>query len=723
MHLLRGLFLLWLTAGFVGAQFELPTTLGRPRAVKARLVLSHETARPGETILAGVELTMSPGWHTYWRNGGDSGAATEIHWAQTVGISPGDIQWPVPEKLVERSLGDLTTYIYHDRAVLLVPLQIAPDAAAGTQELSALVKWLECKESCLPGSNLVRATLTIGPASKPGGDAALFAEAQQRLPSPTVPGTVSAQWEQGAAVTNRTFTIDWKTAASDPDFFPYTNAIALLSPKVNVIANTGSNVILRASAERTEAAWPQKIAGLLVRQENGALAGYEVSLPLADTGPGFSAVTAAGGAVGATKSIWGWLLYAFIGGLILNIMPCVLPVIALKILGFVSQSREAPGRVRTLGLLYTLGVIFSFLVLAGLVIGVKAAGQKAGWGMQFSNPQFIIILTVIVTLVALNLFGVFEITLGGSAMNAASGAAHRHGSAGAFMNGVLATVLATPCTAPFLGAALGFAFAQPAHIIALFFVTIGLGLALPYLLLSWNPAWLKFLPKPGAWMERFKVAMGFPMLATALWLLSLTTTFYGERSWWVGVFLVFVGAAAWIFGTFVQHGRSRRGLATGIAAAVLVAGYAWALDGELRWRSPDRNVGGAQPVPHAPTGYAWQRWSAGAVAQARAEGRPVVVDFTAKWCLTCNISVKPAFESQAVIAKLKSINAVALVADYTLYPTDISQELERFGRSGVPLVLVYPSDASKPPIILPEPLPYPAPYGPRLLEALAKVAP
>src|SRR6185295_18215 len=244
----------------------------------------------------------------------------------------------------------------------------------------------------------------------------------------------------------------------------------------------------------------------LVRKENSLFAGYETTLQL--TGPDFAGPTPPGG--GEPKSLFVWLVYAFLGGLILNIMPCVLPVIALKILGFVSQSREHPGRVRTLGLLYTLGVVVSFLVLAGIVIGVKAAGQKAGWGMQFSNPQFVVGLTVVVTLVALNLFGVFEVALGGRAIGAASQAASRQGSAGAFMNGVLATILATPCTAPFLGAALGFAFAQPSQIIVLFFVTVAIGLALPYLLLSWNPKGLKFLPKPGPWMERFKIAMGFP---------------------------------------------------------------------------------------------------------------------------------------------------------------------------------------------------------------------
>jgi thiol:disulfide interchange protein DsbD len=222
-------------------------------------------------------------------------------------------------------------------------------------------------------------------------------------------------------------------------------------------------------------------------------------------------------------------------------------------------------------------------------------------------------------------------------------------------------------------------------------------------------------------MEKFKIAMGFPMLATAIWLFSLTVTFYGERTWWLGIFLVFVGLAAWIFGAFVQHGRTRRGLATVIAIVFLVTGYAWALDSKLEWRKQNDNSAAESSPQHAPKGYPWERWSPTAVAKARAEGRPVVVDFTAAWCQTCNIQVKPAFEGKAVIEKLRELNAAALVADYTRYPADITQELERFERAGVPLVLVYPADATKPPLVLPEPLPL-TPYGPTLLDALAKIS-
>lgn len=402
--------------------------------------------------------------------------------------------------------------------------------------------------------------------------------------------------------------------------------------------------------------------------------------------------------------LWQMLFYAFIGGLILNIMPCVLPVIALKVLGFVNQSRDEPGRVRTLGLIYALGVLVSFMALAGLIIGVKAAGRRAGWGMQFGNPQFLVILDVLVTLVALNLFGLFEVNPGGRVMNAAGTLASRHGAAGSFFNGVLATVLATPCTAPFLGAALGFAFTQSAGTIVLMFAVVAAGLAAPYVLLSWNPGWLKFVPKPGAWMERFKIAMGFPMLATAVWLFSLLPLHYGRRAWWMALFLVVVACAAWVYGEFVQRGRAHRGLAAIVVLLITLGGYTYAIEGQLRWRTPDADNAASPTARENPEGIPWQPWRPDAVAAARAAGRPVLVDFTADWCLTCQANKKFALEVPEVRDQLRKINAVALLGDYTRLPENITVELNRYGRAGVPLVLVYPKRSAEPPIVLPEAL-------------------
>jgi len=394
------------------------------------------------------------------------------------------------------------------------------------------------------------------------------------------------------------------------------------------------------------------------------------------------------------------LLYAFIGGLILNIMPCVLPVIALKILGFINHGQHEPGRVRALGLVYAAGVLVSFLALAAVVIGVKAAGHHAGWGMQFGNPEFIVVLTTLITLVALNLFGVFEVTLGGRTLSAAGQLASKQGAPGAFFNGLLATALATPCTAPFLAPALGFAFAKDSTVIVLIFLFVGLGLAAPYVVLSWNPAWLKLLPKPGAWMEKFKIAMGFPMLLTAVWLFNLAADDYGSNVLWLGVFLVLLAFAAWIFGEFVQRGRAGKGVAVAIALILVIGGYAFALENQLHWREP-MAVATAGSLPESPDGIDWQPWTPEAVAKAQSEGRPVLVDFTANWCLTCQVNKKLAIEIPSVRDKLKEINAVALVGDYTHFPDDITAELNRYSRAGVPLVLVYPKRVDAQPIVLP----------------------
>jgi thiol:disulfide interchange protein DsbD len=412
------------------------------------------------------------------------------------------------------------------------------------------------------------------------------------------------------------------------------------------------------------------------------------------------------------------LFYAFIGGLILNIMPCVLPVIALKILGFVGEARSEPRRVRNLGLIYALGVLISFLALAAIVIAVKTAGHHAGWGMQFGSPIFVVCLTTLVTLVALNLFGVFEIAPGGKIFNAAGQLASKHGASGAFFNGILATTLATPCTAPFLAPALGFAFSQSTAIIILIFLFVGLGLAAPYVLLSWNPAWLKFLPKPGAWMEKFKIAMGFPMLATVVWLFNVASSDYGARVFWLGVFLVVVAFAAWIFSEFVQRGRKRKGIALAIVLILLAGGYTYALENRLHWREMIAETDAANPTL-ASGGIDWQRWSPQAVTQARAAGKPVVVDFTATWCVTCNAIIKPALENDSVVEKLKNLGAATFLADYTRTPQEMTDEISKYG-AGVPLVLVYPKNPDEPPIVLPQPSPLqlPSSYSKNILNAL-----
>ncbi len=670
------------------------------------LLLENTQAMPGQTILAGVRLVMEPGWHTYWRNGGDSGAPIQVEWTLPPGITAGNIQWPVPEKIVD---SDLTTFIYHDEVVLLVPITMATNAAGMDIEVRAKLSWLECKETCIPGEGEVTARLRIGPDTLLSPDAPAINTWRARLPRRDAEIKVDASWAVAAAPDVHLLNIEWKADGlpATADFFPYESDVYKVTGLSTQPTNEAGRVRLQRKVERTGAQWPESILGLMVHAGTNGVPNDGVEVELHPTPLAGSAVKAAIQATALPpqnqKPLLAWLLYAFIGGLILNIMPCVLPVIALKVLGFVNQSKENPGRVRLLGLVYGAGVLTSFLALAAMVLAVKAAGHQAGWGMQFGNPMFVVALTVLVTLIALNLFGVFEVVMSFRVTQAASGLAGREGAAGAFFNGVLATVLATPCTAPFLGAALGFAFTQQATIIIAVFLTVGAGLAAPYVLLSWHPALLRWMPKPGAWMEKFKVAMGFPMLATAIWLFQLAPIFYGRRFWWLGIFLVIIAVSAWVFGEFVQRGRKRKGLAISVIAVLLLVGYATVLEGQLHWRLPvTQEASGSGSLQESPGGIAWQRWTPEAVVQARSQGRPVFVDFTAEWCATCQVNKKVSIEIPSVRAKLKEINAVALLADYTTVPAEITKELNRFGRAGVPMVLVYPKRTDLPPQVLPE---------------------
>jgi thiol:disulfide interchange protein len=714
----------------VQAQTALPAfDVPAAHHTQAKLILSADTAGPGDTIWAGVDLKMDHGWHTYWKNPGGAGMATKIEWQLPPGITAGKTEWPLPEKFPPV---EVTTYGYENEVMLLVPLTLASNLSAGPLDLKANVSWLECKDVCIPANQEVEAKLNIGGETKASADAATIESWRQKIPQPAKNWSLHAWWEKPENADTRsmiiagTFTGD--LAGKMPanfDFFPDAPDNYEVQGATEKISIAKSEFAFRKTVKKFPGDWPEEISGVLVMEAPGSRQGIEVKLAVGGQAPAGETIPASSNPSPALPSrpLWQMLLYAFIGGLILNIMPCVLPVIALKILGFVREARSDPRRVRNLGLIYAFGVLVSFLALAGVVIGVKAAGHRAGWGMQFGSPVFVVCLTTLVTLVALNLFGVFEVTPGGRVMNAAGELASRHGAPGAFFNGLLATTLATPCTAPFLAPALGFAFAQSAPVVVLVFAFVGLGLAAPYVLLSCNPALLKFLPKPGAWMEKFKIAMGFPMLATVVWLFNVASADYGARVFWLGVFLVVVALAAWVFGEFVQRGRRGKGVAFVIVLILLAGGYAFALENRLHWREMKAETGAVAPAQSAGE-IDWQPWSPAAVAQARAAGKPVLVDFTARWCVTCNAIVKPALDNDAVAAKLKALNAVALLADYTRTPPEVTDAISKFGGAGVPLVLVYPKDPDAGPMVLPQPSPLqlPSGYSRIVLDALDRAA-
>ncbi len=659
----------------------------RAATTKVDLSLSADTARPGDTVMVGVHLKMQPGWHTYWRNPG-VGIATTVAWTLPAGVTAGEIQWPIPEKIITPPL---TTYGYEDEVTLLVPLKIATNAASGPLELKAMVKWQECKDLCVLGQKEVSAKLAIGPETEPSLDASFLDIASTKLPERDAKLAVNAHWEAGGDA--RPMILEWQSTnqPAEADFFPYENDNYEVKGETERLPDAAGEIKLRKLVSKSGDAWPAKIDGLLMTRagKTGEWRGREVSLTL----PVLAEVSTSAPLPPANGSLVAELLLAFLGGLILNIMPCVLPVIALKVLGFVNQARETPAQVRKLGLIYGTGVLVSFLVLAGVDLAIQRAGGLASWSSAFQNPQFRVIITTIITLIALNLFGVFEITLGGGAMNAAGSLTAKQGPAGAFFNGILATALALPCTAPVLAGAVAFALAQPPFALVLIFLAVGAGLAAPFVLLCWNPGLLKFLPKPGLWMQRFKVAMGFPMLATAVWLFWVTATRLGKSGvLWFGLFLVILSLAAWIWGEFVQRNAKRTGLAMFFSLLFAASGYGFILENQLHWRSPQTVQADALD---------WQPWSEAAVAKARAAGHPVLVDFTADTCINCQLNKVSSINIQRTRDKLKQINAVTLEGDFTDEDPAIARELRQFNRPGVPLVLVYPADKSLPPIVLP----------------------
>jgi len=652
-----------------GAVPDVPTT-------QVRLVISAEAARPGATIWAGIELKMAPGWHTYWRYPGDAGLPTTVTWHLPPGITAGEINWPIPDESVTPA-GDtpLYTYGYQDRVVLLVPIKISAGLRAGPALLIADVAWMECKDTCNRYTTTLKTRLSVGPEDRPTTDTDLIEQWRALLPQTDAPARAAARWQNVSPDGPRTVIIDWESASTCADFYPYEKQGAEVQGGTDILPAAPGHIRLRKVVKKGDGPWPDQLRGILVAEDSSQKpVAVEVNLPLQQpASAGFSPLT-----------LVVELLVGFLAGLILNVMPCVLPVIALKALGFVNQSREAPARVRLLGWAYGAGVLVSFLLLAILAIVTQQAGGQAGWGDALRHPQFRLALTALMTLIALNLFGLFEVHLRAGVMEPVSDLASRGGYGGAFSNGILATVLATPCTAPFLAGALAFAITQPAAVTLLVFLAIGAGLAFPFVLVCAMPRLLNALPKPGVWMEKFKIAMGFPMLATALWLAYGSTQNQSDMLL-LEFSLAMLALAAWIWGQFVQRGTRRKRLAQVLCILLVAAGFAFL------------------PPPPRKSGFVdWKVWSPQAVEQARKEGHPVLVDFTAKTCLNCIVNKASSLEIRQTRAKLLEIGAVSFEADFTDEDPVIAHELARWkGSAGVPLVLVYPKDPNREPQMLP----------------------
>lgn len=657
--------------------------------VASELISEVESIQPGQPFWVALRLEMEEHWHTYWRNAGDAGLQTTIDWTLPEGFEASDIYWPHPQKIY---LDDLANYGYEGETFLLV--KITPPATIDQNEieLKAKADWLVCKIECLPGG----------------------AEYSLTLPVKNETPTTSEKWQQDFADTRFQLPLKdsgWKITSvkneenvkifiSPPDentsvekiqFFPFEGGIYNNAADQN-FKETDYGFELTIPYDDFKVSEPDSLKGILVssygwRVEDTEKA-LEVTIPFGEDV-----------AVSNTEesSVWLALLFAFIGGMILNLMPCVLPVLSIKIMGFVQQAGEDKKKILNHGLMFTLGVLISFWILAGALVALRAGGQELGWGFQLQSPTFLIILSVFLFLFALNLFGVFEI--GTSLMSVGSKSASKSGSGGAFMSGVTATVVATPCTAPFMGTALGFAIAQPAFVTMAIFTSLAVGMAFPYLLLSIFPAWLKYLPKPGSWMETLKQFMGFPLAATVIWLawvLGLQTGSDGVAALLIALLLASLGV--WIYGkwgTFTSTNTVK--LVSRTFAIILIA--AGLFFGITSATSSVKTV--SETISNSEDGIKWEKFSQSKLDELRSAGTPVFIDFTAAWCLTCQVNERVAINTSDVIKKFDEKNIVALKADWTSRDDEITKALAKFGRNSVPLYVLYAENLDEP-IVLPE---------------------
>lgn len=669
---------------------------GRSKNVQATLVSEVESIRPGTPFTVGLRLQMDEGWHTYWKNPGDSGLPTRFTWRLPEGFAAGEIQWPHPERI---PFGPLVSYGYEGE--VLLPVAITPPAslAPGSDvRVAARVDWLECKEICLPGKAELDFTLPVSESAPlPAPEVApLFAEARAQLPVP------AEGWSARSAAADGRVLLALGPPAGIPlpaeaYFFPeQAEVVDFAAPQTLAATASGFRLEMKAVPNPIQP-FPGLTGVLVVRGSQGrplALAIESTVDPAVLTESAVAATMQRGGLAGLPVA----LAFAFLGGIILNLMPCVLPVLSLKVMSFIRHGGEDPRRAFRHGLAYTLGVLAFFWLLAGALLALRAAGQQVGWGFQLQQPGFVVFLTCLFFVLALNLFGVFEV---GESLTTAGGYVQRQsGLAASFWAGALATIVATPCTAPFMGSALGFALSQPAWSTLAIFSFLGLGMAAPYLLLSRFTGLLRYVPKPGAWMEAFKQLMGFLLLATVVFLLWL----FGRQAGIDAMTLLLagllaIGMGAWIYGRGTAPGRSGRArlLASLGAAALAVAGLALGFSQAQAAPAATRAKGVAET-----DGIAWEPFSPERVAELRAAGTPVFIDFTADWCLSCQVNERVAFSSEAVRERFRAEGVAMIKADWTLHDDRITQALAGYGRQGVPLYVLYGRDPQAPPRILPE---------------------
>ncbi|HUF60457.1 MAG TPA: protein-disulfide reductase DsbD domain-containing protein [Verrucomicrobiales bacterium] len=672
----------WAGARESRGQFN-PLVGGGPGKVKGELVSAVRSLQPGKPFMVALRMQHEEGWHTYWRNPGGPQLAPSIDWELPEGYRAGEIEWPTPHR---GQLQGMMAYYYD--GVNYLPVEITPPGNAAPGEdvvLKAKAQWQYCDEySCMLGGADLELTLGVAGVEELNPEAAKTLEEfrKEHLPAPLKGWGVTAA-VSGDAI-ELALTPEGDEANSDvSDVYFYSElTVAAADESQELLRKDGGFALRLARNPDFEGDLPPSLPGVLTAGngwlQGGAPTAMRVNPPLTKGGT----VTAT--PLPGTGEFLGILGLALLGGLILNLMPCVFPVIGIKVMGFVQQAGHERRKVTLHGLVFASGVVISFWILSAMLFILRLQGEKIGWGFQLQDPWFVYVLLLVLLIFALNMAGVFEV--GASVMGLGSGLASRSGLAGTFFSGVLATVLATPCSAPFLATALGAVLTLPAALFFLVFTTIAVGLALPYLALSVFPGLVQKLPRPGPWMESFKQGMSFLLFATAAYLLWVYVGLLEDEdnklafpaSTILG--LVIVGAATWVYGRWCPPARSRGSRATGAAAALvlLVLGI---------WMGR----------PHQESLH-WEEWSPGLVAELRAEGRPVYVDFTARWCVTCQTN-KGAYRKR-VQEEFQRKGVVLLKADYTGYDPAITEAIHAFERDAVPVNVLYVPGKEEP-LLLP----------------------
>ncbi len=671
--------------------------------VRAELLAEPRAISPGQTFTVGLRLTMADRWHTYWRNPGDSGLSTEIAWTLPSGFSAGQIHWPTPTRI---PVSHLVNYGYEGETTLLVDITAPMDLSVDRPvELKALVSYLVCERECIPGEAALSTSLQVasGPEGS-GPDGAtryIFEAARASLPQP-------APWPTRLEPADGRLKLRVEAASLPADlrsayFFPTDETVVEHAGEQTLAIDEGGLTLTLQPSALAAAAPRRDIPGVLVLERvSGGGASRQAF--------GIGSVSATGSGTRAAATVWSEAapapvrgavsvrailqaaLLAFLGGLILNLMPCVFPVLSIKVLSLLTHSGEGRAAIRLGGVAYAAGVVSSFAALAAILLVVRAGGSEVGWGFQLQSPLVVAGLACLLFAMGLGLSGAVEI--GTSLAGRAGGLADRPGASGSFLTGVLAAAVAAPCTAPFMGAAIGYALTAPAAVALTVFIALGLGMSAPFLLLAFWPGLLARLPRPGAWMEIVKQVLAFPLYATVAWLLFVLSQQVGPSGLFAALLgLVLVAFALWSWQIANRVEGWPRGLGRGAVVASLCAlgTIGWVLHSDRA--APDmplRSTGTARP----------ERFTQARLDALRAEGRPVFVNMTAAWCITCIVNERAVLSTAAVKARFQEAGITYLKGDWTNQNPEITRLLERHGRSGVPLYVLYPGRGE--PVVLPE---------------------